>query len=197
MRAKSVTEQARRAQIVRAAIETIAELDYAETSFKAIAARAGLSSTGLISYHFKNKQELVDVVFADILGRFQEFVAERMGQGTAKEELRAFLEANIAFVRAHRADMLAFLRIRTHAAVTDGGIADSDHVALAELLRQGQEEGGFRVFDPDVMAVFILAMRNGVVLRSGALDLDVCERELVTAVELATGGWSCCAGGSC
>ncbi|MFI6102131.1 TetR/AcrR family transcriptional regulator [Lentzea sp. NPDC051213] len=188
MRAKSVTEQARRAQIVGAAIATIAELDYAETSFKAIAARAGLSSTGLISYHFKNKQELVDVVFADVLARFGAFVQERMGQGTAREELRAFLSANIAFLRAHRDDMLAFLRIRAHAAVTDGGVADSDHVALAALLRQGQENGEFRAFDPDVMAVFILAMRNGVVLRSGALDLDVCERELIAAVELATGG---------
>ena len=46
--------------------------------------------------------------------------------------------------------------------------------------------GEFRAFDPDVMAVFILAMRNGVVLRSGALDLDVCDRELIAAVELAT-----------
>ncbi|MEV6235877.1 TetR/AcrR family transcriptional regulator [Lentzea sp. NPDC051838] len=188
MRAKSVTEQARRAQIVAAAIATIAELDYAETSFKAIAARAGLSSTGLISYHFRNKQELVDVVFADILERFQGFVSARMGQATAREELSAFLRANVAFIREHRDDMLAFLRIRAHAAVTDGGIADSDHVGLADLLRQGQEAGEFRGFDPDVMAVFVLAMRNGVVLRSGVLDLDVCEQELIAAVELATGG---------
>src|SRR5687767_378747 len=112
MRAKSVTEQARRAQIVEAAIATIAELDYAETSFKAIAARAGLSSTGLISYHFRNKQELVDVVFADVLARFGAFVQARMGQDTVAGELRAFLAANIAFLREHRADMLAFLRIR-------------------------------------------------------------------------------------
>src|ERR1700754_2602945 len=105
MRAKSVTEQARRAQIVSAAIATIAELDYAETSFKAIAARAGLSSTGLISYHFRNKQELVEVVFADVLARFKAFVTDRMGQDTAREELRAFLSANIAFLRAHGDDM--------------------------------------------------------------------------------------------
>ncbi|WP_189155295.1 TetR/AcrR family transcriptional regulator [Lentzea pudingi] len=188
MRAKSVTEQARRAQIVAAAIATIAELDYAETSFKAIAARAGLSSTGLISYHFRNKQELVDVAFADILERFQGFVNARMGQSGARAELRAFLVANIAFLREHRADMVAFLRITAHAAVTDGGIADSDHAGLADLLRQGQEAGEFRVFDPEVMAVFVLAMRNGVVLRSGSLDLDVCEQELVAAVDLATRG---------
>jgi AcrR family transcriptional regulator len=60
LRRLTITERARRAQIVTAAIGTIAELDYAGASFKQIAARAGLSSTGLISYHFAGKQELVD-----------------------------------------------------------------------------------------------------------------------------------------
>lgn len=180
-----MTEQARRAQIVAAAVEVIAELDYAQTSFKAIAARAGLSSTGLISYHFKGKQELVDVVFAEILEQFGAFVMERMNRAdTASGELKAFLEANIAFLREHRSHMLALLRIRAHAAVTDGGLADADHVALADLLREGQREQEFRDFDPDAMAIFILAMRNGVILRG--TDLDACERELVTAVELMT-----------
>ena len=42
--------------------EVLAELGYGATSFRRIADRAGLSSTGLISYHFKGKQELVDSV---------------------------------------------------------------------------------------------------------------------------------------
>jgi hypothetical protein len=39
------------------------------------------------------------------------------------------------------------------------------------------------------MAVFVLALRDGVLARVGAgaeVDLRLCERELVTAVELAT-----------
>jgi hypothetical protein len=39
---RSFTAQARRAQIVRAAIETIAELGYGQASFARIAERAGL-----------------------------------------------------------------------------------------------------------------------------------------------------------
>ena len=39
----------------RSAITTIAELGYASASFARIAKRAGLSSTGLISYHFANR----------------------------------------------------------------------------------------------------------------------------------------------
>jgi AcrR family transcriptional regulator len=44
---RTVTETARRAQIVRAAIDTIAQLGYRNASFAQIARRAGLSSTGL------------------------------------------------------------------------------------------------------------------------------------------------------
>ena len=49
------TEHARRAQIVGAAVETIADLGYGQASFAQIARRAGPSSTGLISYHFAHK----------------------------------------------------------------------------------------------------------------------------------------------
>ena len=188
MRAKSLTEQARRAQIVAAAIEVLAELGYGATSFKQIAARAGLSSTGLISYHFKGKQELVDSVYAEVRRKFAGFVLERMDRGDgAAGELRAFLSANLRFLRAHRAHVVALAQVRPH--VSDPDTADDDHREMADLLREGQRQGGFRDFDADTMAIFVLALRNGVLARAAdhpEVDLDLCERELLTAVELAT-----------
>ncbi|ONI90429.1 hypothetical protein ALI22I_11830 [Saccharothrix sp. ALI-22-I] len=188
MRAKSLTEQARRAQIVSAAIETLADLGYGATSFKQIAARAGLSSTGLISYHFKGKQELVDEVYAEVRKRFAEFVLERMDRSaTAAGELRAFLSANLRFMRAHRAHMVALLQVRPYTRTGDTG--DDDHRKMADLLREGQRNQEFREFDADTMAIFVLALRNGVLARAGdhpEVDLDLCERELITAVELVT-----------
>ncbi|MFD1147901.1 TetR/AcrR family transcriptional regulator [Saccharothrix hoggarensis] len=188
MRAKSLTEQARRAQIVAAAIETLAELGYAATSFKQIAARAGLSSTGLISYHFKGKQELVDEVYAEVRRKFAAFVLERMNRDTtAAGELRAFLSANLRFMRDHRSHMIAFLQVGPHVSAADS--ADDDHREMAVLLRDGQRRGEFREFDADAMAIFVLALRNGVLARAGEhaeVDLDLCERELITMVELAT-----------
>jgi AcrR family transcriptional regulator len=187
MRAKSVTEQARRAQIVDAAIATLAELGYGATSFKQIAARAGLSSTGLISYHFKGKQELVDEVYAEVHRRFTAFVLDRMDRAdTAQGELEAFLRANLRFMAAHRVDMVALLQVRPH--VSDADDADADHRRMAELLRQGQATGEFREFDADVVALFVLALRNGVLARAAdhaEVDLDLCERELITSVGLA------------
>lgn len=190
-----MTERARRAQIVSAAIQTIAELDYASASFKNIAARAGLSSTGLISYHFAGKRELVEAVFQEVLSRFGAFVLERLNmEATAAGELRAFLLANIEFMRLHRSEMLTFLRIQAHlSAAADvpryAEIVESDHAKMADLLRQGQAAGEFRDFDADVMAVFILSLRNGLLARAGMdprLDLDRCARELTTLVDLST-----------
>lgn len=191
MRAKSssgeltVTERARRAQIVEAAVRTVAELGYAGASFKQIAARAALSSTGLISYHFAGKQELVDEVFQEILAVFGGFVLERVDVGgTAAEELRTFLLANVEFLRLHPDHLVALVRLRDHVTVRDG--ADSDHLALAALLREGQRRGEFREFDADVMAMFVLALRNGIAVKVREVDLDVCGDEWVEVVERAT-----------
>ncbi|MFT7839481.1 TetR/AcrR family transcriptional regulator [Saccharothrix sp. BKS2] len=187
MRAKSLTERARRAQIVDAAIATLAELGYGATSFKQIAARARLSSTGLISYHFKGKQELVDEVYAEVRRRFTAFVLDRMDRsGTALGELEAFLRANLRFMAAHRADTVALLQVRPHVSAADN--ADDDHRKMADLLREGRSAGEFREFDADAMAIFVLALRNGVLARAAdhaEVDLDLCERELITLVGLA------------
>lgn len=187
MRAKSVTEQARRAQIVDAAIATLAELGYGSTSFKRIAARAGLSSTGLISYHFRGKQELVDEVYAEVHRRFTAFVLDRVDRSdSARGELEAFLRANLRFMAAHRIEMVALLQVRPHVSAADN--ADDDHRKMADLLREGQSAGEFREFDADAMAIFVLALRNGVLARAAdhaEVDLDLCERELITMVGLA------------
>ena len=188
----SVTEQARRAQIVAAAIDTIAAEGYARASFARIARAAGLSSTGLISYHFASKQDLMDAVVHTVLGEFGAFVTERMNAESGPAgELRAFIVANIAFVKANRTRLLAALAVA--AAGPDGPdpVLEADLRGLAELLRAGQLAGEFREFDVDVMAVAIRSVRDGVLTRLRAepdLDLDTYTSELVTLFELATRG---------
>ncbi len=191
----SVTEQARRAQIVAAAIDTIAAEGYARASFARIARAAGLSSTGLISYHFASKQELMDAVVRTVLGEFGAFVTERMNAESGPAgELRAFIAANIAFVAANRTRLLAALAVASSTGVGPDGpdpVLEADLRGLAELLRAGQRAGEFRDFDVDVMAVAIRSVRDGVLNRLSVepdLDLDTYTRELVTLFELATRG---------
>lgn len=177
---------------MQAAIDTIAETGYAGASFTAIARAAGLSSTGIISYHFASKQHLMAEVMRTILADFTAFVAARSDHGTPAGRLAEFVTANCEFVQVHRNYMVAVLRLQTAAPDTEtrDRQANSDRTKLAELLADGQRAGDFREFDPDLMAGFILSLRNGVVLRAAAhptFDLAACTAELLTTVQLATG----------
>ena len=63
---RTFIETARRAQIVAAAIDTLAEVGYARASLGRIAQRIGISR-GLISYHFAGKDELMTEVVREVL----------------------------------------------------------------------------------------------------------------------------------
>ncbi|MEV5966727.1 TetR family transcriptional regulator [Kribbella sp. NPDC051952] len=186
MRAKrTMTEQARRTQIVAAAIEVIAESG-PQASFKAIAERAELSSTGLISYHFANRQELIEEVGREILAVFGGFVLDRTsGIEEPAEVLQAFVTANLAFLENHRAHAATLVRIEPDT----GELARSDQAQLADVLRRGQADGSFRAFDPHLMAVFILSVRDGIIRQlelDPALDFDAVAREFGELVSAAT-----------
>ncbi|TWD73321.1 TetR family transcriptional regulator [Kribbella amoyensis] len=183
-----MTEQVRRTQIVAAAIEVIARDGGAQASFKAIAEEAGLSSTGLISYHFANRQELIDEVGREILGRFTEFVLARTeGIEEPVAVLHGFVEANVEFLRTHRSHATTLLRIRQELAPIE--LARSDQAQLAEVLRLGQQSGALRDFDPALVAVFVLSIRDGIIRQLAVdpeLDLAAAGREFATLVDLAT-----------
>ena len=193
---RSVTGAARRAQIVAATIETIAELGYGQASFARIAERAGLSSTRLISYHFDGKDELIQAVVADILARMGRFMNERMRDlPDARSALHTYIRSLIEFIAAHRAQMETLTAVfLDHRAEDDGRTYDtgSEKQALGpveEILRAGQRAGEFRDFDTFVMAATLQRSLDGLpfLLRTApGLDLAAYAEELVTLFDLAT-----------
>jgi AcrR family transcriptional regulator len=189
------TNAARRAQIVESAIATIAELGYARASFAQIARRAGLSSTRLISYHFAEKDDLVREALGTVVARFTDFVKPQVDAEVAPSaKLRTALQANVDFMRGHRAEVVTLHEIERNYRTADGRPvlaerAEDDLRTLHEILREGQRQGELRQFDTAAMAIFILSLRNGVIQRyhvDPRLDLDTIARELTTLVDLAT-----------
>lgn len=174
-----------------AAIETIADMGYARASFTQIARRAGLSSTGLISYHFAGKQELMGQAVTEVYTLISEFMTERMrGVASAAQALETYIRANIEFVAGHRTQMKALLEI-----FLNGGLAydaGTELVVLSpveEILRGGQQAGEFRAFDARVMAAVVQRAIDGVpfLLETHPdLDLNRYADELVTLFTLAT-----------
>ncbi|MGA8114984.1 MAG: TetR/AcrR family transcriptional regulator [Actinocatenispora sp.] len=192
------TESARRAQIITAAIGAFAELGYARTSFAKIAQRAGLSSTGMISYHFAGKDDVVRACFTEIMAVTTDFMKPRIDAATGHAaKLRAYIESNVELLRAHPGHVRALVEMIGNAKDADGRpIGDTSvltgRVGLFEAhLRAGQQAGEFTDFDPRVMAIAITGAIDALVGAhtgtDGGLDLDRCGRELADTFQRATG----------
>src|SRR5215216_6481258 len=133
----TVTEQARRAQIIAAAIETIAELGYTRASFAQIAKRAGLSSTGLISYHFASKKDLDWEIVKEIYGRLIRHMGEAMADvPDPQAALVAYIEGLIGFMKTDPSALQAMLAIVMHGAVEYDADSEREAVSgIAEILK--------------------------------------------------------------
>lgn len=194
---RSLTGTARRSQIIAATIETIAELGYGQTSFARIAERAGLSSTRLISYHFAGKDELMSAAIAEFHDHIGRFMAGRMaGVTCARDALRTYITALVAYIADNRARMRAmmeiFLNFRDEGGASrsyDEGDENEVLGHLQRILRDGQRGGEFRDFDTFVMAATVQRALDGLPFLLEArpdLDLAACAEELVTLFDLAT-----------
>lgn len=190
------TGVARRAQIVAAAIDTIAEVSYGQASLVRIAQRAEISK-GVIAYHFDSKEELVKEVVTEVLSKARDYMVPRMNAVSGgREKLRVYIESNIGFMAEHRNHMIAIVEIARGARETSGrrtfdvSSLEAGTAALAELLVGFQASGELRGdFDARVMAETIRAAIDAVPRRIAAdsdLDVDLYRRDLANLFDLAT-----------
>jgi TetR/AcrR family transcriptional regulator, fatty acid metabolism regulator protein len=195
-RSQTFIEAARRAQIVTAAIDTIAGLGYGQASLARIAERAG-TSKGVICYHFAGKDDLIRQAGAEVLARGEAYLLPRvLAESSGAGALRAYLESNLAFMLEYRNHVLAFVEIFLNARgdvggpLVDGSALDALVTALEQLLSRFQAAGEFRAdFDPRVMAVAIRGAIDAVGRQLAVdpdLDLDGYGRELARLFDRAT-----------
>ncbi|MEV8129148.1 TetR family transcriptional regulator [Streptomyces sp. NPDC085944] len=178
---RTFTQEARRAQIVEATIETLAEMGHTKTSFTAICKHANLSSTGLISYHFAGKPQLLREVTRTIVARAGTLRTSRVvREATYRGKLVAYIASYFDFVDRYPAHARALVEIA--ALVRERPSAELDDVArsalsvesLVTLLEEGCRAGEFRIADPPVLALTV----------QGALDNVVRHHELFAVAEL-------------
>jgi AcrR family transcriptional regulator len=191
----SFIEAARRAQIVECAIRAIATLGYGQASLAQIAKLAGVSK-GVISYHFADKDELIEHVLREVLSEFEVYMRPRIqAQQDAALMLRTYIKSNIAFMAARRDYVLVLVDIFTNARRSDGQpfTDPAGHElgvkVLEVILRKGQRSGEFREFNVHVMAVSIRQAIDGVspqLIADRALDLEAYAEELASIFDHAT-----------
>jgi AcrR family transcriptional regulator len=192
-------EKARRAQIIAATIEALAEFGYTNTSFAQIAKKSGISR-GLISYHFKNKDDLMLQVVMDIYAANMLYVNEQIAAETsARGKLRTYIEANLAHMGKRPKRFAAMIEVVMNARDSTGqrlyeaiSHADDDELGYAqleEIFRTGQEHGEFRVFEARLMAIALRGAIDKVLGQFSThptLDLEHYTQQLVELFDQAT-----------
>jgi AcrR family transcriptional regulator len=174
----------------------MAETGYARASMAEIARRAGIAKS-VISYHFADKNELMQELISTAVRAFSEFLGPLLAAETSADgKIRTYLTGSAEYMIRYRNLHLAVLEIAFNALGPDGQplVASMPFEAhtptLEQILRQGQKSGELRRFDVAVMAGLLRsATTHTMVLALRAdsdLDLAAYARELATAFHLAT-----------
>jgi hypothetical protein len=172
---------------VEAASQSIAHLGDSLASCARIALWAGLDGTGMISYCFSGKDDLIGRAIAEIAPvRGRCLAQHREAQPTPVEALPTFMHATVACIATHPTCMTVLLD-----SLQPGGIpcdaTTEQQVAWPQeaLLRSGQDGAAFRVFHTRVMATVVWRAREGLLPPAAALALDVDAHEVVTMFALS------------
>ncbi|GII94404.1 TetR/AcrR family transcriptional regulator [Sinosporangium siamense] len=190
-----IIEEARRRQIIDAAVETVAAVGYAQASLSRIAQHAQISKS-VVSYHFAGKDDLLEQVVTQIYDDTWAYIEARLAtETTSAGKLHAYIQSNLDYMRSHRSRLLAVGDIVGNHRTADGTprfatITDESVVmVLTEILRQGIEDGEFRDFDPQVVAVTVGQALIGALGRwalDPGVDLGVYAAELTALFDHAT-----------
>nr|WP_083962459.1 TetR/AcrR family transcriptional regulator [Hoyosella altamirensis] len=192
---RSFIEEARRAQIIDAAITTIADSGYSSASMAQIAKTAGISR-GLISYHFANKDELIAQVVIKVYTDAGEYIGARVStESTPAEQLREYIASNLDYMAVHPKGIIALVEIFSSGALAnlpgiDASEGEEQSIGpVVEVLARGQQLGQFADFNPRFMAQALRNVIDGVSphLSDPQLDLEMYKQEIITMFERATG----------
>ncbi|MFD1396079.1 TetR/AcrR family transcriptional regulator [Kroppenstedtia eburnea] len=194
---QSFIADVRREQIIEAAIKTLDEIGYVKASLAQIAKRAGIS-TALISYHFADKNDLMNHLLLNLLEGSTSYILERVNQeSTPHKKLNAFITASLAYQDTHPARNTALIEIIFNARtpdnipyykLNDDGDGDPITDELRSILRNGQKNSDFGKFNVDVMTHVIQGAIGEYMFNTDItkkVDLETYSRELVNIVNQA------------
>ncbi len=161
---QSFIAKARSEQIIQACIDTLDEYGYTNVSLTKVAKMANVS-TGLISYHFSGKMDLINQTLLYLLNKKLDFISGKVVQEeTSISQLKAYIEASLAYQVAHYKNNIALIEIVFNAKNEEGVPyykADDDeedllNALLKDILLEGQKRQEFsNEFDVEMMCVLI------------------------------------------
>jgi AcrR family transcriptional regulator len=172
------TADHRREQMLRAALEVIADRGYADTRIADVAERTGISPA-LVIYYFKTKDQLLteairyleNIWYADgqrrmatlptAVARIEEIVAMScLPEADAEPHSSWTLWLDFWALAARNAEV-AVLRQKDDERWRD---------LIGSLVRSGQQAGEFRALDPDNFAILLCSLLDGLAIQIALND---------------------------
>ncbi len=179
----------RREQILDAMEPLVAQQGWEHTTFAEICRAAGISNR-VLTYHFKDKDDLLFAVFERMVRRVRENLEPLLPEGTPFEERLAFALGNAAVSHEKQQLSLLFLHLMAQAAARPE-IAARFHdffrgqrARLTDDLVRDTAAGRIRDNDPESAAALIQSLMLGVMLSRSVFGI-VIPPERVLAMMLA------------
>jgi AcrR family transcriptional regulator len=172
------TADQRREQMLRAALEVIADRGYADTRIADVAERSGISPA-LVIYYFKTKDQLLTEAIRYLDNRWY---TDGQGRMASLPTAVARIEEIVAMSCLPEADTdphsswtlwLDFWALAAHNPEVAGLRQRDDERwrdMISSLVRAGQEAGEFRDVDPDNFAVLVCSLLDGLAIQIGLDD---------------------------
>lgn len=162
----------RRQQMVQAAVAVMAAKGWSETSIDEVTKAAGVSR-GLVSYHFKDKTDLLSAVLASCRAAFNEAVSAASGvTDDEPERLRLVVRAALHQIRENPVNYQVFLHFAANAGTHPElgeqirTLYSEYRAVIARGIAVGQHHGVYRTeLDPMATAAQIAGAIMGLALQ--------------------------------
>lgn len=149
----------------------------------------------MVSYHFTNRDELIEAVFSEVFRRAGEFIEPYV---VAREDpagqIAGLIEGNVRFAAQYPTAVIASQEIWASHRRPDGArrygpdIHDLELDVIGQILIAGQDSGLFRQFDVRLMALTLRHTMNGLmelIALTSDVDVEHCIAEYVVALSRA------------
>lgn len=192
---RSFIEEARRKQLIEAAVVTVNEVGYHRASLAEIAGRARIVKSA-VAYYFASKEGLLlDVVQTVFTALGESVLTAVEGVDEPAGRLQAYADAYVAHVDAERRAIAAAVEIVVSHRTAEGTPLylvedEQDTALLRSILRAGMDQGVFAEMPLDVatgLAEGVLDRAITLVQRNPGTDLSVLRVHLVPFLFRALG----------
>lgn len=179
----TLTELARRAQLIQVTVELVADKGYAGASLAGIAANAGITKAAVL-YHFSSKDSLIRAAYEHVLGALVADVTAAVEAADAADGPAAYVRSMIGHLRKHPRHTRMIIEAMTH----DHGDHDpADRwKPLAEIVAAARRAHGADPGDARTTAIIIGGAINAIVdehLHDPGYDTAVAAEELVLLID--------------